>query len=341
MNNHNNIVSSSGQSTPEMLRDIRFQTEHGKLFSKQVSRLFRPGGDGQPTYEPALVTAGTETNGVIMIDASGGGKTTTIQEVLSKFDALQDNPETGRPRYLKIKVESPATQKSLGTTILEKLGVDHIAERAKVWEIWRAVRVRLDRMGITLLWIDEAQDMFKDTAATETDNMLKMLKSLMQGEHPVVLVLSGTERLGRIAGLDPQLSRRFAKIKPRDLEIGADNKDLEELVSFLSGKAGLTFNSDFDVISRLIHGSRYKFGRAIESTILAIEEALDQDSSCLAVEHFEVSWGEREICEPGRNVFAAEDWIEIELDVDEDEYEAQRTAATNKARQKAKRRKKK
>ena len=76
-----------------------------------------------------------------------------------------------------MKVESPATLRSLGTGILQKLGVDRIAERAKVYDIWEVVRHRIQWIGITLVWIDEAHDMFRAAASSETDNMFKMLKS--------------------------------------------------------------------------------------------------------------------------------------------------------------------
>lgn len=38
--------------------------------------------------------------------------------------------------------------------------------------------------------------------------------------------------------------------------------------------AGLTFDGSGSVVSRLIYGSRHRFGRAVETTINAIERAL-------------------------------------------------------------------
>lgn len=321
--------------TIELLRQVHFRTDRDELLEKQITRLFSVDPEGRQTHEPVRFTAGTETNGIIMIDGSGGGKSTAIEKVLGAFEPLTNNPETERPRYLKITVESPATQKSLGIAILKATGVDDVAERAKVWEIWSAVRVRLHRMGVSLLWIDEAHDMFKSSAGVETDNMFKMLKSLMQGDHPVVLLLSGTERLSKIAGLDPQLSRRFAKIKPNDLQMGADNADLEDLVGYLCERADLKFEAYSDLINRLIYGSRNRFGRAVETTIHAIEEALLDSSADLKIEHFEMAWGQKEACDIGQNVFSADDWMEIELDVDEDDFEAARVAATEKVKAKA------
>lgn len=318
--------------TISLLRQIHFPTDRDEMLEKQIRRSFSVNAAGSQTHEPVRFTAGTETNGIIMIDGSGGGKTTSIEKVLGAFEPLAENPETARPRYMKITVESPATQKSLGIAILKAADVDHVADRSKVWEIWNAVRFRLFRMGISLLWIDEAHDMFKSSSGAETDNIFKMLKSLMQGEHPVVLLLSGTERLSKIAGLDPQLSRRFTKIKPRDLTMGADNADLEGLIGYLCEKAGLTFQCESDLINRLIYGSRNRFGRAVETTIHSIEEALLSGSPQLLIEHFEMAWGQKEACDAGQNVFSADQWVDIELDVDEEEFEAARVAAAKKAK---------
>lgn len=60
--------------------------------------------------------------------------------------------------------------------------------------------------------------------------MLKMIKGLMKGPNSVVVILSGTERLIEIVGYDPQVSRRFTKIIPGDLQIGADNDNLTEVI---------------------------------------------------------------------------------------------------------------
>lgn len=321
----------------KQIRGIHFRTDRDELLEKHLTRLFEVGEDGNLSHEPVRFTAGTETNGVIMIDGSGGGKSTAIEKVLKGFGPLLNNSDTGEDRYLKITVESPATQKSLGHAILMATGLDQISDRTKVWEIWNMVRHRLSVMGISLLWIDEAHDMFKaDTTGAETDNMFKMLKSLMQGRHPVVLLLSGTERLSKITGLDPQLSRRFSKIRPRDLEMGADNDDLEELVRYLCSEAGIEFRVTGDLINRLIYGSRHRFGRAVFTTIRAIECALMNGADRLSIEHFEEAWGGSEVLSARHNVFAAEDWQSIELDVEEDEYETLRTAKPSKSRKRRK-----
>ncbi|PVA05272.1 TniB family NTP-binding protein [Thalassorhabdomicrobium marinisediminis] len=319
-------------ATMKSLRSQHVVTERDRNFEAQLLRQFEV-EDGQMTHEPVRYTGGTETNGIAFIEGSGGGKTTAIIEVLRNFEPLSLNPETGEPRYLHVKVESPATLRSLGVAILGKLGADGVAERTKVYDVWNLVRFQLARRGITLLWLDEAHDLFRSATSAETDNMFKMLKGLMQGDHPVVLVLSGTERLSAITGLDPQVNRRFIKIRPKPLAFGVDNNRLKALVQGYAEKAGLDVALDDDVINRLIYGSRYRFGRFVVNVLEAIECALMDDVAVLEVKHFEDAWAQREGCDVSDNVFTAVEWMSIDLE-DEGEEVEMRTAVQPRAKRK-------
>ena len=90
---------------------------------------------------------------------------------------------------------SPATLKSVGLAILSATGLTGVSERTKVWEIWGTVRYRFGVLGISVLWLDEAQDLIMARSAIEAESTLRMIKSLMQGENAVIPILSGTERL--------------------------------------------------------------------------------------------------------------------------------------------------
>jgi len=295
------------------LRNAHIVTERDTTFELQLRRKFDVDDTGKTTHAPARCTGGTESGGIAFIEGSGGGKTTAILKVLSNFEPLALNPETGKPRYLHVKVEAPATLRSLGVDILKKLDIDKVSDRARVYEIWDMVRFRLRLMGVTLVWIDEAHDMFKSASGTETENMFKMLKGLMQGEHPVVLILSGTERLSAITGLDPQVNRRFTKIRPAPLAFGVDNTRLTALIEGYAQKAGLQVAVESDTVNRLIHGSRYRFGRSVVCILEAIECALYDSAEILEPKHFEDAWGTREGCAIDHNVFSVTDWMAIEL----------------------------
>lgn len=311
------------------LRNVHIVTERDQAFERQLSRKFVCNDEGEITHFPVRCTGGTETEGIAFIEGSGGGKTTAIHKVLQKFAPLALNPETGKPRYLHVKVEAPATLRSLGVDVLKGLGIDKVSDRTRVYEIWDMVRHRLKLMGVNLLWLDEAHDMFGSASGSETENMFKMLKGLMQGHHPVVLVLSGTERLSAITSVDPQVNRRFSKIRPAPMAFGVDNDRIKAAIGGYAKKAGMDVAIDSDTINRLIYGSRYMFGRCVRCIIEAIECALYDGASTLEIKHFEDAWAEREGCTMDKNVFSSANWMAIEL-TDENEEGSKYPVKPNK-----------
>ncbi|MCF3595769.1 TniB family NTP-binding protein [Rhodobacteraceae bacterium LMO-12] len=258
----------------QKLRKIHVPTERDSELRKHLYRLFEVDDDGGMTSVPCRYTAGQETRGIILIEEPGGGKTTAVRTILGESKFLAQNPETGEPRYLEIQVPSPATLKSVGLAILAALGVEHVGSRAKVWEIWEAVKQRLTAAGISVLWLDEAQDLIMARSANDTESSLRMIKSLMQGDNAAIPILSGTRRLAEVAAFDPQVSRCFTKIMPSNLQHGVDETGLISLVEHYCEEAAIKARVDADVMARLITASRHRFGRGIDTIINAIEYAL-------------------------------------------------------------------
>jgi hypothetical protein len=324
--------TKTGSQIIQTLRAIHIETDRDRALTSQLRRLLQVDIEGNLLPLPVRFTAGLETRGIALIEPAGGGKTTAVREVLLGFETLAHHPDTGAPRFLHIEVQSPATQKSLGIAILKELGIDAVSDRVKVWEIWDMVRVRLMIAGKIVLWIDEAHDLFLSRSAREIDDMLKMLKSMMQGDSAVIVILSGTERLMEITSYDPQVNRRFTKIRPRDLAIGADEADLEALIHVYCKRACLGFDATGNIASRLIYASRHRFGRAVETIINAIEVALADRDSGLGILHFAESWGMQEGCAWSDNVFVATSWRAIELDGQAAEFDAARSERQKKLR---------
>ncbi len=307
------------------LRAIHVETERDHEIRSQLQRLLQVDAAGNLMPIPVRFTADRETRGIVLIEPAGGGKTTAIAAVLRSIEALKVNPATGAPRVVQASVESPATQKSLGIAILRELGIPHVSDRIKVWELFNMVRQRFLATGTSVLWVDEAHDLFLSKSTRDVEDMLKTIKSLMQGEAAVIVILSGTERLGEITSIDQQVNRRFTKFMPRDLVIGGDNAELDALIRDYSRRAGLDFNAEGNVISRLIRASRGRFGRAVETSINAIEQALLEGDRTLDRQHFAEAWGMQEGCAWDRNLFVAENWQSIELDLQAEQFEAART----------------
>ena len=140
-----------------------------------------------------------------------------------------------------------------------------------------------------------------------------MLKSLMQGTNPVIVILTGIEELWQIASCDQQVARRFTKIQLPPLSIATHGPPLTRQLARFCQQAGLVPPDDPELIPRLIHASRERFGRCIETIIHAIEVALRSGSSQLDRQHFAEAWGMQEGCDYVRNVFLSERWSQIDL----------------------------
>lgn len=303
--------------TMDALRDLHIETPSYKRLQENLARLFRAGPDGHPTHTPVRVTAGTETRGVIMISGPGAGKTTDMRRAVSALVALAYNPDTGVARHIHLTVASPATLRSLACQFLVTLGVAGVSDRVKVHELWAMVRHRLKRLDISLVVVDEAHDMFRLTPGSESDAMFRMMKSLMQGDHPVVLLLGGTERLLDNTRMDAQVNRRFSKVYAPPLEIGKDAGDIRKVIAFYAGKAGLQPALQDDLPLRLMHGARYRLGRCIEIILAAIEEALLQGNTTLTREDFAIAFSMIEGCHGEANVFVVDNFTHVAFEDDD------------------------
>ncbi|WP_120502400.1 TniB family NTP-binding protein [Roseovarius sp. EL26] len=320
------IDSHDPQSIMQKLRSKYFKTQRHRQIQRELDRLLSVDERDPQIAVPVRFTDNLETKGFLIAAKSGDGKTTAIARVLRQHPALGEANDASSPKYVRIIVPSPATLKSLGKAILAALGVTGVSDRTSAMDIWSAIGHRLKLLGIVVLWIDEAQDVFLSKSAREIDDMLKTLKSLMQGDGAVIVILSGTDRLLDVARYDQQVDRRFRKVVTAPLAIGHDEPKILQLVETYCELARLKPQIDQNAIMRLIHGSRFRFGRAIEIILAAIESALYDESSTLSIQHFAEAWTIQEACSWDQNVFVCKDWASLDLDAEADEFEGERTS---------------
>lgn len=295
------------------LRGKYLRTARDDMFRAQLDRLLVSGPDGAPTATPKRYTATGETRGVTLVDGAGGGKTSLVHNALSKHPALQRN-DAGQLPWVSVRVPSPATLKALGLEILRRTGYSDVSERRERWAIWNLVRHRLAMLGTVVLWIDEAHDVFLSGNAREANDVLKTLKSLMQGEGAVIVVLTGVEELWRITACDEQVQRRYAKLVLPPVSAAADGAMLANALRGYCAMARVEAPTDADLIERLIHASRGRFGRCLEAMINAIELAVEGRQNRLDMGHFVENFAMQEGCEPARNPFLSPRWSLIDLD---------------------------
>ncbi|MBD9529696.1 TniB family NTP-binding protein [Paracoccus sp. PAR01] len=303
----------------EALRAKHVRAPRDAQFAAQLERLLRRDSAGNLTAEAVRFSATSETRGILVVDGPGGGKSTMVARHLSRLPALQTGPQ-GIPAWLGVSVPSPATFKSMGFEILRRSGYPNVSERREAWSVWDQVRSRLKMLGISVLWIDEAHDLF----CKDSGMILRALKSLMQGDEAVIVILSGTERLSEVIRSDAQVQRRFSTMPLCPVAAATDGEDFENLIGAYCELAELKPELSSDLVARLFHGSRYRFGRSIETILNAIEAALGSGADSLTNDHFAQVWAMLEGCAPGWNVFLADDWAKIDPDHDVEQAAVQR-----------------
>ncbi|ATG47778.1 transposase [Celeribacter ethanolicus] len=295
--------------TLEHLRSLHVGSDMDTELTGQLARLLKRDGEGELSPEPIRFTRTNETRGIMVVGGAGSGKSHLVHRALMKFPVLAEG-EYGRPRFLECSVPSPATLKSMVLEMLEKSGYGTVSPTRQVWSLVQILRERMRVTGTVVLWIDEAHDLF----CADRNLILRALKALMQGEDAVIVVLSGTEELAQVIRTDPQVQRRFSTVAFATLVPELHGDLFQQIVVDYCHRAGLGAPVEADLVGRVFHGARYRFGRAIELIVRAIEVALYAEAGDLTLDHFARAWAMHEGCPADQNVFFAEQYRLLRLD---------------------------
>ncbi|MCL7466746.1 ATP-binding protein [Phaeovulum sp. NW3] len=291
------------------LRALHVTNPRDEDFALHFRRLLAHGADGEVLPSAARFTSTGETRGIMVVDGPGGGKSTLVQRGLDRCAALQPGPD-GNKTYLKVVVPSPATLKSVTLALLKDSGYPDVSPRREVWTMMELLRARIAMLGVVAIWIDEAHDLF----CADKNLILRALKSLMQGDSAVIVILSGTAALAEIVRSDQQVQRRFTSLILPPVDPKEDCAGIETVITRYCERAGLRPPQDPDIVGRVTHAARYRFGRTVESVVSAIECALLDGAKALEVDHFAQAYAMHDGVGPERNVFLVADWWNIRPD---------------------------
>ena len=303
----------------ERVRSLHIGSARDAEAAMHTTRLLATDEQGALTPVAKRFTRTGETRGVMLIGGPGSGKSHLLERTLSKLTVLQEG-EYGRPRYLGCSVPSPATFKSMTLALLAESGYPDANPRKEAWSLWQDLRHRLQLLGISVLWIDEAQDLF----CADRKLILRALKSLMQGDNAVIVVLSGTEDLAKVIRTDPQVQRRFTAMVLPDLVEQVDGDSFRDVIAQYCERVGLGAPIEADLIGRIFHGARYRFGRALELLLQAMEIAIGRGDDDLDIGHFAAAYAMNEACTAADNVFYAEHYWLLKPDAVEEEEHPRR-----------------
>lgn len=285
------------------LRSLHIRTERDEMFAGSLNRLLRRAPNGGFLPVPITFGEGAETRGIMVIDGPGGGKTQTIARGLKSHPAFAHQPDD-KLLYIAASVPSPATMKSMSQNLLELTGYAQVSTRREVWSMWDVLRGRFEMLGTAVLWIDEAHDLF----CNDLNLILRALKSLMQGPHPVIVIVSGTEKLASVISSDEQVHRRMTTLRLPAVNAIAHADDLKGIIQGYCERAELLPPDEGDLVHRLVVAASSRFGRCIELILGAVETALYAGEKQLRMRHFGDFHGiDRGFDSPAGNAFLVED----------------------------------
>lgn len=239
--------------------------------------------DGALAAIPLRFGLVNETRGVLVSGASGSGKTALIRRTLRRTPLLGLWDGTGQGRAFHIRVPADATLKGLATELARATGY-HVSSKLRTTDIWEIALHRLAQREITILWIDEVHHLL---GGRELREALQNLKSLMQGEKAISMIISGVPTLHALVAKDDETSRRFdARVVLGPIQTEAERATLREFFERCCELARLSPPRDPHLVERLEAATHSSLGSSIEMFQKGIYRALRRGEGKLGLEDF-------------------------------------------------------
>lgn len=303
----------SKEAALDAVRDLHIGLDLDLEATMHIKRLLARDEEGNLLPKARRLTRTGETRGMMLVGAPGSGKSHLMDRTLTKMGSVFERTAETRP-LIACPVPSPATFKSMTLALLDESGFEGANPRQEAWSLWQTFRHRVSVLGTAVVWIDEAQDLF----CADRKLILRALKSLMQGDNAVAVVLSGTEELAEVIRSDAQVKRRFTSMVLPELAEPIHGDMYRTVMADYCGRVRLEPPVEADLIGRVFHGARYRFGRAIELLLLAMEFAIEQDDEYLTIDHFASAYAMNEACPASENVFYAGNYHILDPDAEDD-----------------------
>ncbi len=299
----------------EYLRAKFIRMPRDRMLLQAFERLLYRALHRRDLSRPASDDNRREARGLLVVGATGAGKTRSLTRLFQEHPALPGYGVAGSGCPLvTVSVPSPATMKVLGLETLAALGYPLERDR-KEWQVWDIVRHQLRERKIVALHLDEGQHLVQHKTTSEVQKLANTLKALQQApDWPVFTILSGLPSLVRFAHFDGQFGRRQVYLRFDGVTAAAQGSTMRRIVESYIEAAGLVpvvLRSD-DFMPRLVHAARAQLGLVIEIALDAIEEALYASDDALRLVHFEGAYARRTGCAPEFNVFLSSAWAAID-----------------------------
>lgn len=231
-----------------------------------LTDLFKVDDDGQRTAEPVYDPLNDETRGLMVLGASGNGKTALVKRLLRVDPVLTKFKINQGGNTLFITVPPEATIKKLGHMTLSMTGYTKVDEKLKAADAWEIGRHRFGLVGIKTLVIDECHHILRPGPGRDVPGAIQALKHIMQSEHGVVLIIAGVPGLKDAILSEPtgETIRRFnelplTRILPKSRGAASFGNNFAKSANIL----GLDFAKEDALADRILFAERGQVGKCV------------------------------------------------------------------------------
>lgn len=296
----------------ELEDNLFVKTDEYFSFQKLVFRIVE-------AREARLKKGRKEQKIAVMIGAAGSGKSRIAEEVINEYHALAE-ASGGREfgsRIISVIIPGRATVRETLVAILKVLEYEAKGAIREEDTLANTVMTHLKEHRVAAIHLDEAQDCGRFKTSDSVEAFTKRFRNFTQHKvWPVCLLMTATLEAKAMINHEETLTRRLRPIEIKPITFKKSCQQLRSALKQLLMDAKIDdpdklFDED-EFIKILIHAAVGRFGVAMEMTIEAIGECVEDGSNEIEMGYFADAYAFRNDCDEELNPFVADDWSTID-----------------------------
>ncbi|MBS4010069.1 MAG: TniB family NTP-binding protein [Roseovarius sp.] len=259
-----------------------------EALSDYLQDLFEVDDEGQMTAQPRLDPLTGETKGLMVLGASGSGKTAQLMRLLRGSPVLSEFKGENTGNTLVVTVPPEASIKKLAEIFLERTGYTKFDPKIRASDAWDIARVRFPLVGIKTVIIDECQHMLQPGPGKDVRTAIQSLKHMMQSNHGVALIIAGVPELrdAILSEKSGETLRRCRVYQLSKIRAQTNSARLFETSFLRSAETlGVKVRADEAFAERILLAEHGQVGRSITLAKEILRDAVIRKHDELSLEH--------------------------------------------------------